>query len=101
MHALDVVGHGAFFSDLIDEALNLRSFATDFHFHGAVGHVANRSNDVEPFGKILAGIAESDTLDPAFENNPTSAHEVRMIPGVALRRVQLTGLPPSIQVQDW
>ncbi len=79
MHALDVVGHRAFLGDFVDEAFDFGRLTPHFHFHGAIGHVADRPNHFESLGEILAGIAETDSLDSAFKNYASCAHGGRMI----------------------
>ena len=74
MHALDVVGQGAFLGDFLDEGFHLLALAHHLELHGAVGQILHGATDFEAFGKILGGVAEADALNAALENHTAGNH---------------------------
>ncbi len=84
VYLLDVMCHGAFFDDFLKELFKLLLFAHDIELYGAFGEVFNRANHIETHGDLFHRIAETNSLDSAFECYPFGNHVVSLVVNVVM-----------------
>ena len=75
------MGDVGFFGDLPDEGGHLGGFAHDLQFHRAIGQVFHPAADLKRAGEVFDGVAETDVLDPAFEDDSFGDQTVESVLG--------------------